>query len=92
MPHPETGAGLASPLGIDVRCARLRLPFPSGLPDGTPPTEEQRDAHQGGDAPAPGMPGRPLPGKILRIFLTWATADSGHVRVSCTKAPGSTAS
>ncbi|GHA72953.1 hypothetical protein GCM10010372_84380 [Streptomyces tauricus] len=38
---------------IDVLCAYLRLPFPSHpgdlpdpLPDATPPTEEQRDAHQ----------------------------------------------
>ncbi|MET9987861.1 hypothetical protein ABZ176_37560 [Streptomyces rochei] len=38
---------------IDVLCAYLRLPFPSApgdlpdlLPDGTSPTEEQRDAHQ----------------------------------------------
>jgi hypothetical protein len=38
---------------IDVLCAYLRLPFPSDpgalpdpLPDGTSPTEEQRDAHQ----------------------------------------------
>ncbi|MGW7150874.1 pentapeptide repeat-containing protein, partial [Streptomyces sp. NPDC054878] len=38
---------------IDVLCAYLRLPFPTDpgvlsdpLPDGTSPTEEQRDAHQ----------------------------------------------
>ncbi|WTP63253.1 pentapeptide repeat-containing protein [Streptomyces phaeochromogenes] len=34
---------------VDVLCAYLRLPFspdPGDLPDSTPPTEEQREAHQ----------------------------------------------